>query len=206
MKAGPPERRAIISGSPPQYTAQMSSKMVQSASIEAEINRFLHTHRVESLFAYLGVQENASPQQCAPALQAKRRWAQALRNNPKFRHEADWLLRHYRRLLDIMVHQPGAYQAMRARARDAEQNKREQIVREELLQRLGSADAVERFLAESTPPEPTPVVDLDQVGRNIPAPLREGLIQMYTDCNLPPEQLALLLHDEEQRWLRKPQG
>lgn len=55
------------------------------------------------LFSYLGIERDADKNTVLHALQVRRSWAQGQQANPKFRHEALWLIKNIERVKDALV-------------------------------------------------------------------------------------------------------
>jgi hypothetical protein len=68
-----------------------------------DIERFLQGVGKPSLYLYLGVSPEDAVEDVDSALRRKRSWAQAQQANPKFRDEAQFVMRHYGLLHRVMI-------------------------------------------------------------------------------------------------------
>ncbi|MEN9787608.1 MAG: DnaJ domain [Pseudomonadota bacterium] len=74
-----------------------------------EIERFLQGVGKPSLYTYLGVSPEDEVQDVDSALRRKRSWAQAQQANPRFRDEAQFVMRHYGLLHRVMIEDADAW-------------------------------------------------------------------------------------------------
>ena len=83
----------------------------------AAIERFLKFHGHESLFSYLNLDRNASPQAIQTTLQQRRIWAQSQQHNPRHQEEARWLIRNMGHVFDALTTHRTSYIRSQKRAR-----------------------------------------------------------------------------------------
>jgi hypothetical protein len=81
-----------------------------------EIERFLQLRGKNSLFSYLNLSQEASPQAVRATLQKRRAWAYAQQHNPRHRDEALWLIRNLRCVSDALTTNRARYLSSQTRA------------------------------------------------------------------------------------------
>jgi len=119
----------------------------------------------DHLLGFLGLEEDVSPKAAQDALKRKRSFYQSMQNNPKYKGQARFLIKHYR-ALDAVLSNPGEHLAQVAEARAMSQlpllemaidsvladgilDPKEEIFIRENAQMLGISDALlERTLRE----------------------------------------------------------
>ena len=74
-----------------------------------DITQFLTSVGRDSLFSYYGVSPDAPGPVVEQAISARRRWAQGMQSNPKYRQEAVWIIRNNSRLKDLLLNNRAAY-------------------------------------------------------------------------------------------------
>lgn len=74
-----------------------------------DISQFLTSVGRDSLFSYYGVRPDAPGPVLEQAISERRRWAQGMQSNPKYRGEAVWLIRNNGRLKELLLQNRAAY-------------------------------------------------------------------------------------------------
>ncbi|MCP4807942.1 MAG: hypothetical protein GY913_15725 [Proteobacteria bacterium] len=74
-----------------------------------DIAQLLSSVGRDSLFSYYGVRPDAPGPVLEQAISERRRWAQGMQSNPKYRGEAVWLIRNNSRLKDLLINNRAAY-------------------------------------------------------------------------------------------------
>ena len=178
--------------------------------LETSLAHFLHEQETTDLFAYLQIPTGASTDLREQALRRRRDWAQAQRNNTKFRRESTWIIKNYRALHEVFVRQPDTYREMMERSAVSTPPgvPQQPSIRDELLRLFDDIDQVDAILALEQPVEPQLHTTSRRIMRSvavrgiIPDDLLDSLMKTGADEGLSEEQMAFLLQDEERWWAR----
>ncbi len=177
----------------------------QPHGLDAEcVARFLDTIEVADLDTWLGVERVAPAIALRTAIDGRRRWAQGHQANPRHRDQSLWIIRHHRRLVEVLVDEEGGL----ARIDDEVAAIREQGLVDKVDQ-LADMDLdhplLERLrerLGVRPPPQRDPThPSLDHLLRQgldagLPALKLEGMVRLHRSHGLPDDQIALLMLDE----------
>ena len=90
-----------------------------------EIHRFTASVEQPDLFVYLDLETDADKSAVLHAIQVRRSWAQGQQANPKFRHEALWVIKNIKLITSALTSERSSYQ--RDLARRDEQEKLETL-------------------------------------------------------------------------------